>query len=198
MGKDTRKRILDCALSLFCKHGVSEVSLEMVAAEAGLTRQAIYRYYRDRNSLFVEATRSLHAQAFDAAEMAALVAAKANRPLAVMLGDVLDARYAPFIERLEQSEHADELLAENARVVGEVAKDYQERLVSLVSRLIALQRQSDGFQLLHGLTDEDLAHYLIHAVMGLKAAASGQQLSAFRREMRMMVAIIIKGGLSTE
>lgn len=198
MAKNTRQRILDCALALFGRHGVSGVSLEMVAAEVALTRQAIYRYFKDRDSLFVEAVRSLHAQAFEAAEVAALGAAKMNRPLAVMLGDVLDARFTPFVERLGDSVHADELLAENARLVGEVASDYQERLVSLVARLIALHRQYNGSRLLHDLTDDDLARYLIHAVQGIKLAASARQHAAFRRKMRTMVAIVIKGGLVDE
>ena len=195
MAKNTRQRILDCALALFGRHGVSGVSLEMVAAEAALTRQAIYRYFKDRDSLFVEAVRSLHAQAFEAAEVAALGAAKTSRPLAVALGDVLEARYAPFVERLGQSGHADELLAENARLVGSVASDYQERLLRLVARLIAVHRQSDGLRLLHGLTEDDLARYLISAVRGIKLAASAKHLPAFRRDMRTMVAVVIKGGL---
>ncbi|MFA5122325.1 TetR/AcrR family transcriptional regulator [Zavarzinia sp.] len=196
MAKNTRQRILDSALALFGRHGVSGVSLEMVAAEVALTRQAIYRYFKDRDSLFVEAVQSLHAQALEAAEVAALAATKAGRPLDVTLADVLEARFAPFVERLEQSGHADELLAENARLVGEVASDYQERLVSLVARLIVLHRQSTGAQLRHGLTDDDLAHYLIQAVLGVKAATSPRQPAAFRRKMRIMVAIVTRGGLA--
>lgn len=57
-------------------------------------------------------------QAFEAAENAALVAVKASRSLSVTLGDVLDARYSPFMERLESSEHADEMLTENARFLA--------------------------------------------------------------------------------
>ncbi len=195
MARDTRQRILDSALTLFGRHGVAGVSLEMVAAEVKLTRQAIYRYFKDRDALFVEAVRSLHVRAFDAAE-AALGTARLRRSLAVTVGDVLAARFAPFVERLEHSVHADELLAQNSRLVGEVAAAYQERLVRLVARLIALHRKSDGARLRHGLTDADLARYLICAVQGVKLAAFARPKDAFFRQMRTMVALVIEGGVA--
>lgn len=61
-----------------------------------------------------------------------------------------------------------------------------------------MHRQCNGSRLLHDLTEDDLARYLIHAVQGIKLAASTRQHAAFRRKMRTMVAIVIKGGLADE
>ena len=195
MTKDTQQRILDCAITLFGRLGVANVNLGMVAAEANLTRQAIYRYHRDRDSLFVEAARNLHAAAFEAAEKAALRAVKMNRSLALTLSEVLDARFTPFLERLEP-EHVDEMLATSARLVGDVAADYNERLTTLVVRLIKLHRSSTGATILHDLDDQSLARYLIYAVRGVKNAASSKKILTFRREMHLMVEIVIRGGLT--
>jgi TetR/AcrR family acrAB operon transcriptional repressor len=48
----TRTRILDTAEMVFQQHGVSRTSLQEIAAEAGVTRGAIYWHFRDKAELF--------------------------------------------------------------------------------------------------------------------------------------------------
>lgn len=43
--------VLEAAVRLFTEHGVERVSLGDIAAEVGLARNSIYRYFRDRNHL---------------------------------------------------------------------------------------------------------------------------------------------------
>ena len=52
----TRQNILDAAERLFFIHGVTKTSLEEIAAEAGVTRGAIYWHFADKGALF----RDLH------------------------------------------------------------------------------------------------------------------------------------------
>lgn len=48
----TRNRILDTAEMVFQQHGVSHTTLQEIAAEAGVTRGAIYWHFRDKAELF--------------------------------------------------------------------------------------------------------------------------------------------------
>jgi len=48
----TRSRLLDAAERMFERHGVSGTSLQDIAAEAGVTRGAIYWHFRDKADLF--------------------------------------------------------------------------------------------------------------------------------------------------
>ncbi len=54
---ETRTRIIECARRLFNRHGYSEVSIEQVMAEAGLTRGGFYNHFRNKEELFCEAVK---------------------------------------------------------------------------------------------------------------------------------------------
>ena len=51
---ETRQHILDVALRLFSKQGVSSTSLAQIAQAAGVTRGAIYWHFKDKTDLFSE------------------------------------------------------------------------------------------------------------------------------------------------
>jgi AcrR family transcriptional regulator len=55
--RDTRERILESARRLFNKKGFSEVSIDEVMENAGLTRGGFYRHFRDKDELYAEAIR---------------------------------------------------------------------------------------------------------------------------------------------
>ena len=55
--EETRTRIIECARCLFNRHGFSEVSIEQVMAEAGLTRGGFYNHFRNKEELFCEAVK---------------------------------------------------------------------------------------------------------------------------------------------
>jgi TetR/AcrR family acrAB operon transcriptional repressor len=48
----TRDQLLDCAELLFVQQGVSSTTLQQIAAEAGVTRGAIYWHFEDKAALF--------------------------------------------------------------------------------------------------------------------------------------------------
>ncbi len=54
----TRKRIVECARILFNRHGFSEVSIDTVMAEAGLTRGGFYNHFKNKDELYAEAVAS--------------------------------------------------------------------------------------------------------------------------------------------
>jgi AcrR family transcriptional regulator len=53
----TRQAILESARRLFNKRGFSEVSIEDVMENAGLTRGGFYRHFKDKDDLYAEAVR---------------------------------------------------------------------------------------------------------------------------------------------
>lgn len=50
----TRERIVDAAIRLFLRQGVSSTTLEGIAAEAGFTRGAVYHHFANKHSLLIE------------------------------------------------------------------------------------------------------------------------------------------------
>lgn len=51
--EETRQGIIDAAERLFFRNGIDKTSLEQIAAEAGVTRGAIYWYFANKTDLFM-------------------------------------------------------------------------------------------------------------------------------------------------
>lgn len=50
----TREKIVDAAIRLFLRQGVSSTTLEGIAAEAGFTRGAVYHHFANKHALLIE------------------------------------------------------------------------------------------------------------------------------------------------
>ncbi len=55
---ETRKRIVETARILFNREGFSEVSIDRIMDEAGLTRGGFYNHFRNKDELYAEAVAS--------------------------------------------------------------------------------------------------------------------------------------------
>lgn len=47
-----RQSILETAAAVFCREGYGGANIDMIAAEAGVSRQTVYNNYRDKETLF--------------------------------------------------------------------------------------------------------------------------------------------------
>lgn len=58
--KDLNKRasILDAAKKMFTQHGFDGVSMDQIAAEAGVSKLTVYSHFGDKDALFFEAVRA--------------------------------------------------------------------------------------------------------------------------------------------
>jgi AcrR family transcriptional regulator len=54
-----RDTILDAAARAFCRDGFAGASIDLIAAEAGVSRQTIYNHYRDKEMLFGAVVRAI-------------------------------------------------------------------------------------------------------------------------------------------
>lgn len=51
--------IIDAAASVFCREGFAGANIDLIAVEAGVSRQTIYNHHRDKEKLFVAVVRDL-------------------------------------------------------------------------------------------------------------------------------------------
>lgn len=54
-----RVSILEAATYVFCREGYAGANIDMIAAEAGVSRQTIYNHHREKEQLFVAVVRAL-------------------------------------------------------------------------------------------------------------------------------------------
>lgn len=64
-GRDTRRRLLSAATTLFGERGYAGVRITDITEAAGLSGGAFYRYFKDRRELMLVLLRELTAEAFD-------------------------------------------------------------------------------------------------------------------------------------
>ena len=51
---DTKKKIMDAAIKVFSTRGYNKATLVDIAAEANLTRGALYWHFKSKSDLFIE------------------------------------------------------------------------------------------------------------------------------------------------
>jgi AcrR family transcriptional regulator len=110
-----RERILDSAAKVFSQYGYRLASMELVAQECGLTRQALYHHFDSKEALFRAVVEAVHEGALEAERAAALREERAGKGLADIMVAQLEARYRYLLDRLKGSAHAEELLSEHQR-----------------------------------------------------------------------------------
>jgi AcrR family transcriptional regulator len=47
-----RMSVIEAAAAVFCREGYGGANIDMIAAEAGVSRQTVYNHYRDKETLF--------------------------------------------------------------------------------------------------------------------------------------------------
>lgn len=51
--------VVDAAASVFCREGYAGANIDLIAAEAGVSRQTVYNHHGDKENLFVAVVRDL-------------------------------------------------------------------------------------------------------------------------------------------
>ena len=90
-----RVSILEAATYVFCREGFAGANIDMIAAEAGVSRQTIYNHHGDKEKLFVAAVRALTERAN--ADFFATLATFPDHP------DDLEADLIAFAVRLNRN-----------------------------------------------------------------------------------------------
>jgi AcrR family transcriptional regulator len=192
-GVDTPTRIVEAALVAFGRYGYRQTSMELVAEQAELSRQALYRYFPTKEALFAAAVARLHESALDAAAEAARAARSAGEDAAGVLAAQLGAHYATLLERLHGSPHAAELLDENHRQCGEIASDAGRRFAVQLTATIRAEQRAGRLARARDLSPKQLADYLVAAARGVKSATPAPAPGAFRRDLARMVHLLVAG-----
>lgn len=190
---DARTRIISEAIEVFLFYGFRQTSMELLAERLGLTRQAVYRHFRNKRDLLRAGADWLHAQALEAAEKA--VAANADAPMGEMVSAALDARFSHILSRLSASPHSPEILEEQNAHCGDITEDYAERFVAMLGDAIARKLEADGLRLCDGLDAHRLARYCFLAARAIKSVMPFDH-EAFRAELALLTGLIVRGALA--
>jgi AcrR family transcriptional regulator len=185
----TRDRILDSAAKVFAQYGFRLASMEHVAQECGLTRQALYHHFDSKEALFRAVVEAVHEGALEAERAATAHEEQAGKGLADIVVAQLQARYRYLLDRLKGSAHAEELMSEHQRQTGDLYQRFAGEKFSLIVGTIERVAAANKLTLRSGLTPAKLARCIELAARGVgPEKADHGALGDLERSIRLLVA----------
>jgi AcrR family transcriptional regulator len=156
----TRERILCAAMAVFAQFGFRRASMDQVAQEAGLTRQAVYHHFKGKEALFRATVETLHQGAFEAEVEAGRESEAAGKSLADVLAAQIDARFRYIVDCLKETSQPDELLSERQLQTRDLNQNFVESHIGLHVETIDRVCAARGLRLREGMSSLDLARCL--------------------------------------
>jgi AcrR family transcriptional regulator len=185
----SRERIIDSAAKVFGQHGYRLASMELVAQESGLTRQALYHHFPTKEALFRAVIEAVYESAFEAERAAGLKQERAGKGLADILAAQLEARFRYLFELIKGSAQVEELLSEQQRQTRDLHQGFLDRKLSLIAGAIERACVAGKVVLRKGVTPAGLARSVELAAHGLDPKrADASAFADLDRSLRLMVA----------
>jgi AcrR family transcriptional regulator len=185
----SRERILESAAKVFGQYGFRLASMELVAQESGLTRQALYHHFDSKEALFRAVVQAVHEGACEAERAAGLRQERAGKGLADVLVAQFEARFRYLFDRIKGAAQAEELLSEHKRQTRDLYQSFVEHKLSLIAGAIERACAAGKATLRDGMTPVELARSIELAAYGLDLrTANASRLVDLERSIRLMVA----------
>jgi len=164
--------------------------MEELARAAGLSRAAVYLYFKSKGEVFRALSERLHdrqlAEAQDAAE--------GSEPLDERLALVLEAKLRTVVEVVYASPHGADLLDENSRLCGDISLAARRRFTSILGSLVAdATARGELDPQRAGLSPAAAAELIADISRGLELGAESLTPANHRRRLRQAARVLIAG-----
>lgn len=170
-----RARVLDAALAVFARYGFRRAAMADIAAQAGMSRPALYLLFRSKEDVLRSLAHALRDRALAAADAAWVEGA----PFAENLAATLAAKEAVFFDALHRSPHGAEILAADADLTAAIAADLDSRFRGIIAARAAAAAARGGVDLACVGGDEAVFADLV-ATAAKALAASARDEADFR------------------
>lgn len=133
MSAERLDQVLQAAYRCFARHG-RRTTMDDIAAEAGLSRPAVYQYVRNKNDAFARLADRLFGTALARARTRAATPGALPDRLTAVLSAKLELVLALW---RDSPHHAGELIGESARISAAQERAYDAAMRELVAGLVA-------------------------------------------------------------
>lgn len=188
---EQRATILDAAFRRFARYGYRRTSLGDIAEEVGLSRPALYHYFRNKEDVF----RAL-SQRINAGVVAAVAAAATQDGLGLeeRLYAVMTARVGWAFDLLHASEHGRELIDEKNRLCGPTSAETNSRFAAVIAAILKQAAGQGEIELDRlEMSPDETAELLVACLEGVIEGVTDE--AAARRRLRAL-ARLFAGGVS--
>ncbi len=181
-----RRRALAAALAVFGRYGYRRTTMEDIAAEAGMSRPALYLLFRNKKDIFRSAAADLCSAGIQGVDDVL----RGGRPFAQQLVDALILRHAQPFRLIAGLAHGDELLSLNGSIAGDIMAAADHRAAALFAAAFERADANGDISLKRSnLPPDRLAALILAAASGLKAGAASPD--AYEQSLRDMAALFL-------
>jgi AcrR family transcriptional regulator len=125
-----RASILEAATTVFTRYGYARASMADIAAEAGLSRPALYAHFSSKEDVYRSLADALTGAALTAAE----AAFPASKPFAEGLADAVLAKDLGFFRMVHATPHGAEILSHIPHLTADLHAAMEQRFARLIAR----------------------------------------------------------------
>lgn len=179
---ERQDEIIAAAARAFSAFGYRRASMDDIAREAGISRSALYLYYRNKEDIFRSLVQGILSKAVD--EMEAALAEPGLSAEEALVAAFM-AKDGALIEAILGSPHGAELLDVGMTLFRTSFADVEARKLGLLTRWLENLPMSPEIG-----TPESVAKAILAASIGLKFP--GQTLQGFRDGQRQMARLFAK------
>jgi len=186
---DQRQAVLDGAFRRFARYGYRRTSLGDIAEEVGLSRPALYHYFRNKEDVFRALSQRINA------DVVAAVTKAAQQPdgdVEERLYAVLEARVGWAFDLLHASEHGRELIDEKNRLCGRAGAETQARFVGVIQRILeqGVARKEIALSRVD-MKPAEAAAFLVDCLGGVVGEVTSE--AEARRRLRALTRLFVGG-----
>lgn len=187
-GSARRDAILDAAFRRFAAYGYRRVSLGDIAEEAGMSRPALYHYFRDKEDVFRALSERIQRGVVEAVTTAAAAPGSVEERLAA----VLAARVGWAFDLLHVSAHGRELIDEKNRLCAGAGGAANAKFTALVEKILesGVRRGEISLKALR-LSPATAAKFLLDCLQGLLENETTE--AGARERLRLLTRIVVAG-----
>jgi AcrR family transcriptional regulator len=181
-----KRKIQHCALELFNEYGFDKVTLEEIARKASVSRVTVYKYFVDKDNLYLEILKNLALQTTE--EIEKIV--KNNLPFSQKFQQIILQKRD--ITALTDNQLISATISTNGELGGVVTPELQNRIALIIKKFIE-QGKEEGY--IHSsLTPDTINNYFKLIRAGLKQLKDNNDplLNDFEK-LEGLISIYIKG-----
>lgn len=173
--------ILNAAFEAFATYGYRRTAMDDIARGAGLSRTALYQYYRNKEEIFRSLSQAYFNQAVT--DMQAALR-RPGQSLDQALLACFTAKDGKFMEVVLTTPHGAEMLDAGFAVSSDLAAQGEVRMVAVLADWLAGQRLPAGLG-----PAKDLADLIMAALHGLRSSVTSMaELRAGEARLALMIA----------
>jgi AcrR family transcriptional regulator len=190
---DTRRRAIEAATQVFARYGYRQASMELIAAQAGMSRQNLYNHFPNKEAMFRAGVEALQALALDAANKAAASSVDRGGDAVDELVAALAARMAAFAEIMRATPHLAELTDEQSRLCGDLVAAGVTAFRQTMLERMKLHRAAGALPLPRRISTAEFVDDAMVLALGLKYSAAQPDAPVIAKALDRLLRRLLAG-----